>query len=91
MKRMLKSFYERVAEGFLSSIRISGEIVYTPSHSEDSISLILDDGSCFVGDLEPLEYFEAYDSNSILKNDRDWVMSYHPNMVCFAHKPEKKL
>ena len=41
---------------FLSSIGLSGEIVHTPSHSEDSISLILDNGSCFVGDLEPSEY-----------------------------------
>ena len=45
---------------FLSSIGIFGEIIHTPSHSEDSISLILDDGSCLVGDLDPLEYLEAY-------------------------------
>lgn len=53
----------------LSSIGISGEIIHTLSHSEDSISLILDNGFCFVGDLEPLEYLEAYDSNPTLKND----------------------
>ena len=76
---------------FLSFMGISGEIVHTPSHSEDSISLILDDGSCFVGDLEPLEYLEAYDSNLTLKNDWDRIMSYRPNMVYFAHRPEKKL
>ena len=76
---------------FLSSIGISGEIIHTPSHSEDSISLILDNGSCFVGDLEPLEYLEAYDSNPTLKNDWNRIMSYRPNMVYFAHRPEKKL
>ena len=76
---------------YLSTIGISGEIVHTPSHSEDSISLILDNGSCFVGDLEPLEYLEAYDSNPTLKNDRDRIMSSRPNMVYFAHRPEKKL
>lgn len=74
---------------FLSSIGISGEIIHTPSHSEDSISLILDDGSCFVGDLEPLEYLEAYDNNEELKNDWDLIMSYDPKTIIFAHRPEK--
>ena len=74
---------------FLSSIGISGEIIHTPSHSEDSISLILDDGSCFVGDLEPLEYLEAYDNNEELKNDWDLIMSYNPKTIFFAHRPEK--
>ena len=74
---------------FLSSIGISGEIIHTPSHSEDSISLILDDGSCFVGDLEPLEYLEAYDNNEELKNDWDLIMSYDPKTIFFAHTPEK--
>ena len=72
-----------------SSIGISGEIIHTPSHSEDSISLILDDGSCFVGDLEPLEYLEAYDNNEELKNDWDLIMSYDPKTIFFAHTPEK--
>lgn len=74
---------------YLSSIGISGEIIHTPSHSEDSISLILDDGSCFVGDLEPLEYLEAYDNNEELKNDWDLIMSYDPKTIIFAHRPEK--
>lgn len=35
---------------------ISGEIVPTPGHSDDSISVVLDDGSAFTGDLPPLYY-----------------------------------
>ncbi len=31
-------------------INIPGKIIYTPGHSDDSISLLLDDGICFVGD-----------------------------------------
>ena len=73
----------------LSSIGISGEIIQTPSHSADSISLILDNGSCFVGDLEPSEYLEAYDNNEALKNDWDLIMSYDPKTIFFAHRPEK--
>lgn len=35
----------------LAGIGISGEIVHTPCHSDDSVSLLLDDGSVFTGDL----------------------------------------
>ena len=38
---------------FLSSIGISGEIISTPGHSDDSITLILDEGFAFTGDLPP--------------------------------------
>ena len=31
-------------------INIPGKIIYTPGHTDDSISLVLDDGVCFVGD-----------------------------------------
>lgn len=37
----------------LERIGIPGEIVHTPGHSDDSISLLLDDGSTFTGDLTP--------------------------------------
>lgn len=61
------------------------KIISTPSHSEDSISLILDNGICFVGDLEPLEYLAAYDDNIKLKLDWDCVMSYNPKTVYYSH------
>ena len=35
----------------LEEIGIPGEIVHTPGHSDDSVSLLLDDGSVFTGDL----------------------------------------
>ena len=35
----------------LERIGIPSEIVYTPGHSDDSVSLLLDDGSVFTGDL----------------------------------------
>ena len=34
-------------------IGMSGEILHTPGHSDDSVSLLLDDGSVFTGDLPP--------------------------------------
>ena len=74
---------------FLSRLGISGEIIYTPSHSEDSISLVLDDGNCFVGDLEPFEYLEAYEGNAQLKSDWEYIFSFRPKRIFYAHAPEK--
>jgi glyoxylase-like metal-dependent hydrolase (beta-lactamase superfamily II) len=37
----------------LAGIGLAGEIVPTPGHSPDSVSLVLDDGSVFTGDLTP--------------------------------------
>jgi glyoxylase-like metal-dependent hydrolase (beta-lactamase superfamily II) len=37
----------------LGRIGIPGEIVHTPGHSDDSVSLLLDDGSVITGDLTP--------------------------------------
>ena len=39
----------------LAQIGIPGEILSTPGHSDDSVSLLLDNGSVFTGDLTPLE------------------------------------
>jgi ribonuclease/clavin/mitogillin len=40
----------------LAQMGILGEILPTPGHSEDSVSLLLDDGAVFTGDLTPLEH-----------------------------------
>lgn len=38
---------------FLASIGIKGEILSTPGHSDDCVTLVLDDGIAFTGDLTP--------------------------------------
>ncbi len=45
------SFLE--SRSMLESLGIAGEILPTPGHSDDSVSLILDNGSAFIGDLIP--------------------------------------
>lgn len=74
---------------FLEELGIEGEIISTPSHSEDSISVILDDGTCIVGDLEPLEYLEAYEDNKALKADWDALLSTAPKRIIYAHANER--
>ena len=74
---------------FLADLGIAGEIIQTASHSEDSISVILDSGECMVGDLEPREYLVAYEENTALQNDWKLVMSSHPKVIYYAHANEK--
>ena len=76
---------------FLRSIGIDGEIVRTPSHSEDSVSVILDSGDCFVGDLEPYEYLDGYEENPQLQKDWNLIMSKSPRRILYAHANEKKM
>jgi ribonuclease/clavin/mitogillin len=51
------TMHDNVVIGFAESrsvlerIGIAGEILHTPGHSDDSLSLLLDDGSAFTGDL----------------------------------------
>lgn len=79
------------SRAFLRNIGIDGEIIATTSHSADSISLILDSGECFVGDLEPIEYLAAYEQNDKLKYDWELVMHYAPRKIYYAHANEKIL
>ena len=74
---------------FLKALGIEGEIISTPSHSEDSISVLLDDGTFIVGDLEPLEYLEAYEDNKKLKADWDTLLRESPKRIIYAHANEK--
>lgn len=42
---------EAESRAFLAGIGIQGEIISTPGHSDDSVTLILDSGIAFTGDL----------------------------------------
>ena len=53
------------SRALLEQIGIRGEIVPTPGHSADSVSLLLDDGSAFTGDLTPLPYTGTDDAGRV--------------------------
>lgn len=38
---------------FLAGLGLNGEVLHTPGHSDDSVTLILDEGYAFTGDLHP--------------------------------------
>ena len=76
------------SRAFLAELGISGEIIHTPSHSPDSVSVVMDNGNCYVGDLEPFEYIEAYGDDSQLKADWDRILSFKPRRIFSSHRPE---
>ena len=86
-----KAFVVKCEESreFLRGMGIDGEIISTPSHSPDSVSLILDGGVCVVGDLEPIDHVGAYENNVPLNEDWRRVMSYSPKKILYAHANEK--
>jgi endoribonuclease LACTB2 len=53
----------------LAAAGFAGQFVHTPGHSDDSVSLLLDDGSAFTGDLTPPGFAEAQDVEVV---DRSW-------------------
>jgi len=79
------------SRALLQTLGIGGELIHTPSHSPDSISLLLDSGECFVGDLEPAEYLGGYEQNEPLKRDWAHLLRRKPKVIHFAHANEKRL
>ena len=76
---------------YLRTLGIEGEIVSTPSHSRDSVSLILDNGDCIVGDLQPREHIVCYDEDTGLKADWYVIMNHRPKRILYAHMPEMRI
>ena len=66
-------------------------VLESSSLAADSVSLVLDDGDCIVGDLEPFEYLDAYVDNAQLKADWARIRSFQPKRVFFAHMPERSM
>ncbi len=54
---------------FLDSIGLHGEILHTPGHSDDSITLILEESFAFTGDLHPA-YLDPENRKTVESWDR---------------------
>lgn len=70
---------------FFKSLNIDGEIISTTSHSNDSITIIFDNGDCIIGDIEPESYIDIYKSNNKLKEDWDKINSYNTKKIYYSH------
>ena len=71
---------------FLQELGIEGDIYSTPGHSDDSISLVLDSGEIFVGDLNPLYELELHRGSAI---EASWnmLLAMNPRKVYYGHAP----
>jgi len=69
---------------FLAELGLRGRILHTPGHSEDSISLWLEEGALFVGDLNPLYELELHRGTRI---GESWetLLSLKPKTVYYGH------
>ena len=74
---------------FLSLLNINGEIIYTPGHSDDSISLILDEGIAIVGDLDPIDFIDSYDDNQKLNESWKRILYFQPKVIYYGHANER--
>ena len=75
---------------FLSSIGIEGEIIHTPGHSDDSISLCLDNGDLFVGDLNPLYELPLHEGTLIGDTWKE-LLARKPSRIFYGHAKEAKI
>jgi glyoxylase-like metal-dependent hydrolase (beta-lactamase superfamily II) len=58
------------SRALLRQIGIDGEILHTPGHSDDSVSLLLDNGAAFIGDLTWPEAISAEDAAVVMASWR---------------------
>jgi len=72
------------SRNFLKGMGIEGEIIQTPGHTDDSISLIVDGCCAFTGDLPEFSLMEAYDDQTI-KNSWELIKSYKMTKIYPGH------
>lgn len=74
---------------FLRELGIDGEIVITPGHSDDSITLILDTGIAFTGDLPPESIAEYLAPAAQQSWER--IRAHNAHVAYPAHGPVQRL
>ena len=62
---------------FLAGLGVDGEIIHTPGHSGDSVTLIIDEGFAFTGDLHPIFVLAEDDTTS----RESWDKIYQHNIT----------
>ena len=86
----VRAFPLTESRAILSEFGIDGEILATPGHSDDSISLCLDDGTILVGDLNPLYELECHRGTEI---EASWnkLLAKNPKRILYGHAKEAVL
>jgi glyoxylase-like metal-dependent hydrolase (beta-lactamase superfamily II) len=74
----------------LSKLGIAGELVHTPGHSDDSISLVLDNGAVFTGDLT-IEGMATDECAGIVAKSWQKLRALGATTVCGGHGPVRPI
>lgn len=78
------------SRAFLAALGFAGELVHTPGHSDDSVSLVLDDGSAFTGDLTPETMIGVEDADVVAQSWRK-LRDLGATTVYAGHGPVRAL
>jgi ribonuclease/clavin/mitogillin len=78
------------SRAFLMSIGVPGTIISTPGHSDDSITLVLDEGSAFTGDL-PSPSLVGTDALDTVNRSWDLIRSLNATVIYPGHGPARPL
>ena len=78
------------SRAFLGRIGIAGEIIGTPGHSDDSVSLVLDEGIAFTGDLPPPGFVDERASATV-RQSWDALRALGARMIYPGHGPIRPL
>lgn len=72
------------SRAWLATLGIAGEVVPTPGHSDDSVSLVLDSGECFTGDL-PMETMVGHEDPAVVRASWDRLRALGARTVHAGH------
>ncbi|MBR4205269.1 MAG: cysteine-rich VLP protein [Clostridia bacterium] len=64
-------------------------LVHECCNYDEGNCLLLDDGDCFVGDLERRAVLEGYAENLPLRRDWETVLASRPKRIFYAHGREE--
>jgi glyoxylase-like metal-dependent hydrolase (beta-lactamase superfamily II) len=81
---------EEESKEFLKSIGIDGILLSTPGHSDDSISLVINDCCAFVGDLPAPHPAEAFD-DIVIEDSWNMIRQQHIKTVYPGHSEPYEL
>jgi len=68
----------------LRSIGLQGEVLETPGHSADSVSLVLDDSMAFTGDLPP-PFMASEENAAVIRDSWKKILERKPQTIYPAH------
>ena len=74
------------SRALLAQLGIPGEIVHTPGHSDDSVTLVLDNGMAFTGDLTN-EFMVANEDPVVVANSWQSLRDRGARMIYGGHGP----